>query len=61
LENWQDPFIDHEFINKINKQEKAGERYLQLLKNVFPIPLERAEKCMERSVDAFRMICKICS
>lgn len=59
-ESWQDELVSKHLRPEIDQTKKYGERYLDLLKKVFPEPLETSYECFGRTMGALRQIWDIC-
>jgi mannitol/fructose-specific phosphotransferase system IIA component len=50
--NWQDTFVDNEYIKGIVSKEQAAQRYLGILSRILPTPLENSDRCFKRAMRA---------
>ena len=50
--HWQDAFVDDDHHSFISKTEAYGHRYLKVLEQIFPTPLESSERCFNRAMKA---------
>ena len=55
-EEWQDVLVDPENRRFIKTKEVYGRRYLRLLKDTFPTPLESSERCFGRAMRSLDII-----
>lgn len=58
--HWQDILVDPDLREQIDKSKPCGSRYLQLLENIFPQPLESSERCLDRVQRTLTEMRKIC-